>query len=972
MRSIGKFLRQWLACVTVAVTATTSLALTPATAQAASARLASQPAASKAPKLPASKQDGVPRGIMWMRGHVPAQRMATPGVSGPTASEMSYGGGTSVPPGMPGVIEGKPRVYIVYWGNQWGQASHDSNGDWTFSGDPDGLAPYQQEFFKGLGTNNEKWSGVLTQYCDGVTVGAKTCPTSNAEHVGYPTGGGLAGVWYDGSAAVPNNATSAQIEAEAVAAAVHFGNNSADANLNNQYVITFPHGTDPDNYETANECAWHSDTINVSWTPDDVTYTMMPYLPDVGTNCGVGAVNDNCGSQKISPCPLDGVSIVGGHEYAETLTDAYVGSGWYGNSDSTDETGDKCEWGANGSSLGTVTLATGTFPMQPTWDNSANSGKGACSLGHAIITDPPSGSGSSIMIVGDSISNGMLGDYTWRYRLWQELKASGAGVKFVGHRTGTEDIYDDPGDLATVDGLTGPSDNYADPTDGYYSSSIPSGSFPGPGASSHDALWGWSFSEADKYISQDASTYKPAYLLIELGFNDLAFLNTPSGTLANAQTLINNARAVDPSVKVLIANVVTRTPLCGFPDLNSNIATYNSDLAAAVPGWSTAKSPVHFVDISSGYDPTTMTYDGLHPNGDGEYEIADAFAAALANDYGVGKVPGSPPSVPPITMTTPASLDASISSKGVLLQWSRVYAASGYKIFERDITGNPSPLPAFTELPLPLPGDHWYAGWGTAGHTYQYEVAAARGNTESTPSSPVSITMPATEPTPDAPVNVTSTPSAGTTSIALSWSAPSGSPNDSSITGYNVLWEDADSGCPDQIANETFTTGTSYTLTGLIPGHLYYLALSSVNASGTGAETGAPAAIVGDGAPAAPVISAGPNSTLTWSAVPGATGYWIYSANPFTPPNPPTWTRLIYEVPLGWNGSLTAGLYEMTAANGSLESPMSNAVQLSGTPPAAKPSSVRGAGAISPAAWIPGWLRAAPNAGLVRVWSEHA
>jgi hypothetical protein len=51
-----------------------------------------------------------------------------------------------------------------------------------------------------------------------------------------------------------------------------------------------------------------------------------------------------------------------------------------------------------------------------------------------------------------------------------------------------------------------------------------------------------------------------------------------------APGLRGHARAVDPTVKVLIANVVTRAPLCGFDNINSTIATYSSDLASAVPG----------------------------------------------------------------------------------------------------------------------------------------------------------------------------------------------------------------------------------------------------------------------------------------------------------------------------------------------------------------------------------------------------
>jgi hypothetical protein len=309
----------------------------------------------------------------------------------------------------------------------------------------------------------------------------------------------------------------------------------------------------------------------------------------------------------------------------------------------------------------------------------------------------------------------------------------------------------------------------------------------------------------------------------------------------------------------------------------------------------------------------------------------------------------------------PASLTASQASTGVLLKWSQVYAAEGYMIFERDITSNPSA--PFTELPLPVPGDQWNLGWGTPGDTYQYEVAAVRGSQVTSPGSPATFTMPNPEPTLSPPTGITVTPAAGSTSITLSWSGVSGA------TGYNVLWEDANSACQPNVPSSTFTAGTSYTLTGLIPGHEYYLGLETVNGGGAGPITGAPAAIAGDGAPAAPVVSAASGDQLTWAAVPGSTGYWIYQANAGTPP---TWTKLALEVPQGWNGTLNPGLYAVTAANGTLESPMSNQVQLLGVQGSARRPLSGGPSAINPGSWIPAWLRAAPNETFVHEFSSRA
>jgi hypothetical protein len=335
---------------------------------------------------------------------------------------------------------------------------------------------------------------------------------------------------------------------------------------------------------------------------------------------------------------------------------------------------------------------------------------------------------------------------------------------------------------------------------------------------------------------------------------------------------------------------------------------------------------------------------------------------ALARDFGVGKVPGAPPShVPGVTVVTPASLTASITGTGLLLAWGRVYGATAYKVFERDITGSPSSLPAFTELPGGLPGGHWYGGWGTPGHTYQYEVAAARGYAETAPSGPVTVTMPASEPTADPPGGITVTPSQGATSITLAWSAPSGNPSDATVSGYDVFWLDATTATPGQYPQEAGTGQTSYTITGLAPGHTYDLALASVNAAGTGQWAGAPSAIAGDGTPAAATLSAASSDQLAWPAVPGAAGYWIYQASSAVPP---AWTRLPYELPQGWAGTLPPGTYEVTAANGTLESPASNQVTLPA--PAGTAAAPTGqARFLSPLGWVPPWLRAAPNAILL-------
>src|SRR5579859_6060939 len=179
-----------------------------------------------------------------------------PNVSALSANDLNYGGGID---GI-GVTTGHEKVYLVFYGSQWGTQGTDGNGNVTLSGDPSGEAPYYQQFIKGLGTASELWSGVMTQYCDGVATGSQTCPASNTEHVAYPAPGGvLAGVWVDESTASPSQATGHQLGVEAVNAAAHFGNTTASSNRDAQYIIVSPTGTHPDGYNTSTGqfCAWH-------------------------------------------------------------------------------------------------------------------------------------------------------------------------------------------------------------------------------------------------------------------------------------------------------------------------------------------------------------------------------------------------------------------------------------------------------------------------------------------------------------------------------------------------------------------------------------------------------------------------------------------------------------------------------------------------------------------------------------------
>jgi hypothetical protein len=104
-------------------------------------------------------------GVVPLRGNRAAAPVRSAGGGNLGGGNLSYQGGM----GGLGVVAGTPHVYLVFWGSQWGSQGTNSQGDLTLSGDPMAIAPALQRFMKGLGTGGETWSGVMTQYCQGVS-----------------------------------------------------------------------------------------------------------------------------------------------------------------------------------------------------------------------------------------------------------------------------------------------------------------------------------------------------------------------------------------------------------------------------------------------------------------------------------------------------------------------------------------------------------------------------------------------------------------------------------------------------------------------------------------------------------------------------------------------------------------------------------------------------------------------------------
>ena len=251
--------------------------------------------------------------------HVILMRTAyMPGPSSDAPQTLKYNNGP---------VQRTPAIYVVYWG-------------FNVSGsDPSGEQPYLTSFLNGVGKS--PWMNTDHQYYE--IVGGIT------KHIKNPVGQ-LKNTWVDPSA-VPSSPSDGQIRTEAAALEAHFGYNK-----NASYVVATPHGHNTPGFGTQ-FCAYHGATSSGGGT---ISYTNLPYMTDAGHSCGENAVNPGAGGI------LDGVSIVEGHEEAESQTDPQPPRGWYNGT--YGEIGDICAW----QGLGNTVLTTGTFAVQPLWSNAVS------------------------------------------------------------------------------------------------------------------------------------------------------------------------------------------------------------------------------------------------------------------------------------------------------------------------------------------------------------------------------------------------------------------------------------------------------------------------------------------------------------------------------------------------------------------------------------------------------------------------
>ncbi len=221
--------------------------------------------------------------------------------------------------------------------------------------------------------------------------------------------------------------------------------------------------------------------------------------------------------------------------------------------------------------------------------------------------------GMRYLFVGDSMTVGAAGDYTWRYRMWQHLCTLGEPFSVVGPRDG---LYEPAADAAV-------SADYADP------------SFP-PRARRHLAGWGEGWTHLAPVIGDVVREHRPDVLLVSLGLIDLGFYTDAGQTAANVKRFITTARTAAPRLRMVLLPVIPNTRADLDPGFADQCAELNALMAKAVADHDSPTSPLLMASRPEGYDILLHTYDGTHPNAAGEHKLAAAFADAMYQAWDIG------------------------------------------------------------------------------------------------------------------------------------------------------------------------------------------------------------------------------------------------------------------------------------------------------------------------------------------------
>ncbi|KAG9087690.1 hypothetical protein FS749_002746 [Ceratobasidium sp. UAMH 11750] len=209
----------------------------------------------------------------------------------------------------------------------------------------------------------------------------------------------------------------------------------------------------------------------------------------------------------------------------------------------------------------------------------------------ACMVSPAVAAATKVMFLGDSIT-GSPG--CWRALVWNQLQSAGkTNVDFVG--------------TLPAQGCGVPYDGDNEGHGGYLATNI----------ANQNQLPPW------------LAATTPDIVAMTLGTNDVWSNIAPSTITTAFSKLVDQMRASKPTVKILVAKITPMNP-SGCSDCAQRVVNFNNALPAWASSKSTSSSPITIVDLWTGYNTASDTYDGVHPNDSGNTKIASKYYPALS------------------------------------------------------------------------------------------------------------------------------------------------------------------------------------------------------------------------------------------------------------------------------------------------------------------------------------------------------
>ena len=194
-----------------------------------------------------------------------------------------------------------------------------------------------------------------------------------------------------------------------------------------------------------------------------------------------------------------------------------------------------------------------------------------------------------ILPLGDSITKGRKGHWSYRRDLEAALVAADCSFNFIG----------------TLDGPVS-----------------------GPGAPlvdrDHEGHGGFRTDEILAGLGTWLRNNQPDWALVHIGTNDVLQGTSIAAARANISGIIDELRGANPQVGILLAQVIPN-----LPENEADVVALNDEIVSLAAQKDTAASPVIAVDHYAGYSTFTHNRDQIHPNDAGEALMAQRWFDAL-------------------------------------------------------------------------------------------------------------------------------------------------------------------------------------------------------------------------------------------------------------------------------------------------------------------------------------------------------